>query len=104
MPSGCQRRRTASASIPMPIRSSERKSSSACSRVIIAFQEYQTGCARLKGANSSAHGQNFVLQFPDEKINGEERLRFSPAPAVHMPLRTEVFHVPAVGEIQCYLV
>src|SRR6476620_11604454 len=57
MPYGCSLRRTASAAMPIPIRSSERKRSRASSREIIRTQDSTRRCRIAPGGSASLDGR-----------------------------------------------
>src|SRR5437868_5820271 len=94
----------ASASIPMPMRSSDRKRSSASSRVIMSFQDTrartESGGRQTALAELSADGDHLTSHRLHEKVEGEERLGISLTPAVHTPLNPQVLDLRPVGEIE----
>src|SRR5690242_14868610 len=87
----------------MPIKSSERNKSSASSRVIILIKISGTGACGV-APSLGAYGDGCRQKLFHEYIEIKQGCRISLAPAVHLPLRANVFHIGMVGEIQHKLI
>src|SRR6516225_5197753 len=87
--------------MPMPMRSSERKRSSASSRVIMQNQDTTRG-GRI--SESGAHRDHLARQGLCEEINAEERLGIALAPAIHGPLDAKILHISVLTEVEQNLI